>query len=190
MRLALRLPRLLSIESHKLEDTADDIPNQISRYLVPSQKMQHDREAYAFHLAWALIQKMPASTIAGSTIAECAPMACDVYDIDWKHLIFMASYSTRTHWWMARRKWLLDGTFAHSSGKLLDQEKGWDHDVPLEAYRFAERNISEHGTGVRKKYALSNFKRSKAGQQLQWEYVFRWLYGHFREKVAVVEGEK
>jgi hypothetical protein len=182
MRFALRLPRFLSIESLKLEDTTRDLSSTIIRYLTPTPMMQHDRAAFAHHLTWALIQ-----TIPGSTIAESAPMACDIYDVDWKHLLLLAAYTTRTHWWLAQRKWLLGATFAGMSGNLLDKEKGWDHDVPLEAYRFAERNIAEHGTGVRKQWALSNFKRSKGGRRLEWDYVFRWLYGHFKERDAVME---
>lgn len=109
-------------------------------------------------------------------------MATDTVDVDWKHLIMLAAFSTRTHWWLAQRNFLLNGTFAKMTGKLLHKERGWDHDISLEGYHFAEDNLEKHGTGARKYAALANFKRSKGGMAMKWDYVDRWLRGHFKER--------
>lgn len=168
---------MFSIESRSLEDTTEDDSSLYAKYLIPSPTLQKDRENYGYHITEALMAIAP-----GRDLAECAPMAADTVDVDWKHLIMLAAFIPRTHYWLAQRKFLIDGTFAKTTGKLVHKEKGWDHNMSLEGYYFAEDNLVKHGTGARKDYALVNFKRSKGGMALEWDYVNRWLTGHFKER--------
>lgn len=114
----------------------------------------------------------------GSDIGAAAPLCADSEDIDWKHLILSAVFSTKLHQWLADRNYLLPATAAYWRDIKF---QSWDDLLQREVILFCESHLLSFGSEARKKVALRTIK-SAFEKGRGWEWLKRWFAVQFMKR--------